>query len=177
VVSRVALGAVDQLAHRVEVPEVAAGLLEHVQEHPPQARASRGERLAESRVVQGRRGDDGVRRLALPFVVVQQLRQRNVVDDEVGVLDLAELRVLLRPSAGERDLEPAVLGPAQVRHDPRHGHERGRREHDAVRGLVGEALALERDDRPLQIEPADELGALVRDEGRAGPRERHAPGG
>jgi hypothetical protein len=64
-------------------------------------------------------------------------------DHEVGVLDVAELRVLL-PAPEEKDLEP------------------------------GEPLALVGQQRPLQIQPAEQLGPFVGDAGRALPRRAHA---
>jgi hypothetical protein len=68
-------------------------------------------------------GDDLVGDGALAFVVGEQLRQRDAVDPHVGVVVLAELRIVLLRAAEEHHLEPAVLHPAQMRHDPGHGHQ------------------------------------------------------
>src|SRR6185437_6057288 len=112
--------------------------------------------------------DDLVRPAALTLVVRQQLSQRNVVDNHVGVVGLAhELRVLTWWLSKEEDLEPAVLDPAQVRDQACHRHQRRWREDRAVRVLLGQPLALPVHESALQIEPADELGSLFGNERRA----------
>jgi hypothetical protein len=118
-------------------------------------------------------GDDFVRDLALPFVVIKEPAERDASDHHVGVLGpVVELRPLSRP-AKEEDLEPAVLGPSKVRDDASHGHQRRGRKECPAGIRVGQSLAFPANERALQVEPADQLGPLIGHERRTIAGQRH----
>ncbi|GAA3080677.1 hypothetical protein GCM10020254_26280 [Streptomyces goshikiensis] len=91
----------------------------------------------------------------------------DAVDLEVAVLLVAELGVLQGSPVQEEDLEPAVFRPAHMGDEPGDGHQRGVGEDGPVGVLFGDPLAFPLDDRPLEVEPADELSTFVRREVRA----------
>jgi hypothetical protein len=122
------------------------------------------------------RGDDLVRHPALPFVVIKEPGERDVLDHHVGILGpVVELRPLSRP-AQEEDLEPAVLGPSKVGDDASHGHQRRGRKDGPAGIRFGQSLAFPANERALQIEPADQLSPLVGHERRAIPGQCHERG-
>ena len=124
--------------------------------------------------IQGVRRDRGVRAGALVVVLLEQRlptgcprrgtrgpRRRRPTDRSPG-----------RCPAGRAGTSRnhKLLAPAQVRHDARDGHRGGSRHHHAMRVLVRQPLALQPHDAALQVEPAEQLGALVGGAVGSGPR-------
>src|SRR6266545_830937 len=158
----VAGGAVDELADDVEMTDMAGGLLDHVAEDvADRCRLVVGLTLFDG--VQWEVGDRLVGARALGVVLVQELGERDVVDEHLGVGVSAFGPRSLAGVRGpvQAELEPRVLDPAQMRHQPRRRHQR-RGGHDLAVGIfVAESFALHPDEGTLQIKPSDQLAALV----------------
>ncbi len=99
------------------MPGVPGRLLEHVEQHPAQGRLAHRVQGGAAGSVERVVGDRGVGAGTLLVVLGQQRRERDAVDEELGVLDALGLPAAAAPGArfAQQALpELELLGPAQV---------------------------------------------------------------
>ena len=155
------------------------GLLEHVQQHPAQRGRPRPRAAPCCRCRRGRapRSTASERAHSASYSA-SSVASGIALDEELGVLDASATGPYPRPAPGSPSSTSRNHSSSHQRRCdtmPADRHQRRGGHDDAMRVLVGQPLALQPHDAALQVEPAEQLGALVGGAVGSGPRGAHGP--